>query len=227
MSQQRVAASPITTSSYDSLSERKTTKRSKDKSKKYLNQKNDLKSFESIQQGVLLALLNTFCDFSLELPTKLSTVTLNNPRLVSLVIGDEEINVKRLSERMYADSFICEMQRGVKEETCVRTYEKKKRIFINNFLVDVALELGFVFDSKYSRKSRQTLQLERVQRIFKDGQLVMDRDDIIKRGKAINKYLFSLVSNNNSVTIARNNGTLQKLLLSDVCLTPFGINLTK
>ncbi|EKE40569.1 hypothetical protein ENUP19_0252G0095 [Entamoeba nuttalli] len=94
--------------------------------KKYLKQKNELKSFESIQQSILLALLNKYCEFTLELPTKLSTVTLNNPQLIKLTIGTEEINVKRLSESMYANSFIADIQKGIKEETCVRNYEKKK-----------------------------------------------------------------------------------------------------
>ncbi|EDR25380.1 hypothetical protein EDI_002030 [Entamoeba dispar SAW760] len=115
---------------------------------------------------------------------------------------------------MYADSFITDMQKGIKEEICVRTYEKKKRIFINNFLIDVCIEMGYLFKSKYSRKSRQTLQLERIQKIYKDNKM-MGISEITKKGKAINRYLFTLVCNNSSITIQRNNPVLHKLLFSE------------
>ncbi|GAB1225454.1 hypothetical protein ENUP19_0252G0094 [Entamoeba nuttalli] len=74
--------------------------------------------------------------------------------------------------------------------------------------------MGYLFQSKYSRKSKQTLQLERIQKIYKDN-YVMNIDEITKKGKAINKYLFTLVCNNNSITIQRNNPILHKLLSSE------------
>ena len=201
-----------TNSSHDSSSTEYHQVKEHQRKKQYLQSKNELRDFETIQQSILLALLNEHCEFTLELPSKLSTVTLTNPRIITITINDQQINLKKLSEQMYCQSYADDLQSGIKEETCVRMFEKKKRIFINYFLIDLCIEFGYLFDSKYSRKSKQTMQLERIQRIFYHNQLKMEKDEIIKKGKSITKYLFGLVNSNNIVTIQKNHPMLSKLL---------------
>ncbi|ELP89190.1 hypothetical protein EIN_485920 [Entamoeba invadens IP1] len=191
-----------------------TFKLSAEKREYYAKQKSDTKNYESIQQAFLLALLNDTFGFEIEMPAKLATTTLNMPKLRNLYYGKEVIQVKRLSEQIHLKSYIFDINSGIKEITAGRAFERKKRCFINNLLIDYASMIGYSFESKFSRKTKHGLQIERITAVSKDGKVVFNKNDIEKRGRLISNYMFFLVSSQESVKLDCGNLTLAKYLTS-------------
>ncbi|KAL7717765.1 TATA-binding protein-associated phosphoprotein [Entamoeba marina] len=181
---------------------------------KHTLQKNELKNYECIQQALLLSLLNTKFGFSVEIPSKLSTVTLNMPKLTELNFGEDSINIKKFSEKQYLSYYINDINKGVKLNTATRSYEKRKHVFINSLLIDYAKMIGFTFETKNSRKCKSNSVYEKITTVYYNNELLLTQDDIIRKGRSINNYLFFLVNSSTKVVIDKNNTVLYQYLFS-------------
>ncbi|BFU20696.1 hypothetical protein EHI8A_024110 [Entamoeba histolytica HM-1:IMSS-B] len=185
---------------------------------KYTLKKREMKNLESYQQAALLCLMNSKCSFSVEHPGKQSKVTVTMPRLVNLYIDKQEIEVAKLADTQSQLIMKKEVAGGVSQTTSTRRYEKNKRIFTQNFLFDLCLEYGFWFESKPSRKSKKSHQMERITRIYYKDTYLMNQTKMMELGKAVNSFLFSNIINDKRVTINQNNSKLSDIKKS------FGLN---
>ncbi|ELP83945.1 hypothetical protein EIN_245450 [Entamoeba invadens IP1] len=162
---------------------------------RYTLKKREVRNLESYQQALLLALVNKFCGFTLEHPGKRSKVTASMPRLYSLQFPTETIEIKQLAQKYCEEVSNKEEKNGISKSTSLRRFEKNKRVYVENLLFDICLELGFWFDSKPSRKSQKSLQIERICSIYYKGILLFSQEKVLKIGKEINTYIMSKLVN--------------------------------
>ncbi|KAL7721873.1 TATA-binding protein-associated phosphoprotein [Entamoeba marina] len=179
---------------------------------KYIAKKRENKNLESFQQGLLLAILNEFCGVTLEKRRRKSVVTVGMPSVRYLHFGEDVIDVKQLAEIQCYNAFEEEIQKGKNKQTTLRRYEKNKRIFVHNLLLDICIEKGFFFNSKLSKKSAKSLQLERITQVFFNYSLIYNSDEIVSIGGRINDYLSSLVATDHQVTLQQNDSHLYQFI---------------
>ena len=168
---------------------------------KFFQTKNDYKEFYVIQQGVLLSYLNNYCGFTLKKQKKKAKVTSAYPKLSKLYFDNETIDVQELADKICRPVYKEECV-TTKVQTAMRRFEKNKKIFIQHLLIDLLREKGFYFESKLARKSTKTYRLERIEKIYFEGKLLMDFEQFIEKGDAVNSYINSLFDQT-SVTIQK------------------------
>ena len=188
---------------------------------KYTIKKREMKNLESYQQAVMLALINAKCSFTIESPGKHSKVTVTMPRLTSLTLNNQEIDISQLALHQSQMIMKTETDEGLSQTTALRRFEKNKKIFTENFLFDTCLELGFWFDSKQSRKSKKSQQMERIFDIFYGSKHIMDQTKLLQLGSELNTFFFSQLTLDKKVTFEINHPKIIEILQSH------GINLTE
>ncbi|ELP93516.1 hypothetical protein EIN_060510 [Entamoeba invadens IP1] len=185
-----------------------------------LNEKK-MKNFECYEQAILIALLNQFCSIKLQKPFKQSVSITSKPEVVTIVLNNEEIAVKKIAEtqcKKYAQ--ITEVN-TITDKTRMRRFAKNRSTFTINFMYDIAFSLGFFFNSVLSKKSSKCLQIERIHEVFYNNVLLLGAEDIVACGEALNDYLFSLVKQNKDVVLNQNDPVIQKFINEDKdCLYP-------
>ncbi|ELP90054.1 hypothetical protein EIN_404480 [Entamoeba invadens IP1] len=180
---------------------------------KYLIQKKFVKDLETYQVAVLLGLLNKVCSFTLFKPKKESVVGICSAKLKSINFNGDEIDIIQLAENMYRPIYDREVKKGVAKPTAFRRYEKNKRVFVHNLLFDLALEHGFFFNSKLSRKSTKTHSIERIEKVFFNGKMILDLQHIAVFGSILNDYFYNIVKNDNCVIVAPHDESLSNILV--------------
>ena len=182
---------------------------------KYTMKKREMKNLESYQQSVLLGLINHFCSFTIENPGKHSKVTVTTPRLVSITLNDEVIEVNKLALNQSLQIMENELSSGLNQSTANRRYEKNTKILIENFLFDTCLEQGFLFESKPSRKSQKSQQLERIYNVYFNMKHIMDQNLLLKIGNDLNEFFFSSLEKEKRITFERNDDQIISILKSN------------
>ncbi|KAL7721797.1 TATA-binding protein-associated phosphoprotein [Entamoeba marina] len=176
--------------------------------------KKELKDFESIQLSIQLSLLNKYCSFVLQKPEKQSKVTLPFVKVLS-VIFEEEINVEQLAEQSSNYYLNKDKESGAKSNVLFRRFERNKKAFILNFLQDLLYLLGYSFVIKQSN-CKCILAFDRISCIYHNKILIMNKDEMIWRGKIINSYLINQLDKNTTVSIKKNDSMIEKYLNCDI-----------
>ncbi|ELP92235.1 hypothetical protein EIN_118090 [Entamoeba invadens IP1] len=179
---------------------------------KTVEREHEFKNDFCYEQAILVLLVNKEYGVSLEKAGKQSVLTTTMPRIAGIVVNDELIDLKRLSEKQCSLLFNGKEKDGIKEKTLSRRYSKNKSIFIQNFFIDTLLEKGFFFNSKLSKKSDKTLQLERIKEVYFGKIRIFQKNEIIKVGKQVNDYLSNLVETKGRVTLQKNDTTLSQFI---------------
>lgn len=179
--------------------------------------KRDMKNFESIQQAFLLGLLTQFGSFTIERPIKKAKVTFQILKVQSFSLPTETINIAEWVELFCKQRSELELQSGVKQERVKRRYDKNRFIFLSNYLLDVASEFGFFFDTKMSRNTGGAIQLEKIRNVYWQNKLLFRQQEMMIKGIALNKYLFSLADNSEKVgKLEMNDPIVSKILYDPV-----------
>ncbi|KAL7718541.1 TATA-binding protein-associated phosphoprotein [Entamoeba marina] len=187
-------------------------RKSKEIYERYSEKEKEMKNYECYEQAILLCLLNKFCSITIQKPFKQSTTITTKPEVISLHFETETIDIRSLAEQQCLGFYKKSLQDKVRPKTALRRNAKNKSTFTINFLFDIAIEHGFMFNSVLSKRSTKCLQVERIQHIFKDNIFLMDSNDIIYRGYIINAHLCSITKNQTKVTIPQNDPALQRCL---------------
>ncbi|ELP90305.1 hypothetical protein EIN_505110 [Entamoeba invadens IP1] len=183
---------------------------------KYLKTKKDNQDFEAYQMAILLALINSRARILLEKPLKYSKVSITTPRLNSLIFDEnDEVNVMETTEKQCKAVFDMEIKRGVSESTATRRFEKNRKVFLGNFLVDLAKQLGFDLTTEMARKSGKAMQLERLTEINFNG-FIIKKNKLISIGKNLNSYFLSLSMSQTSTIVCINDEVVRRLFTQGV-----------
>lgn len=181
----------------------------------FFRTKNEYKDFYSIQQGVLLLFINGYCSITLKKQKKQAKVTSALPVLETLQFDDDAIDVQELANAVFRPVYMNELQYIPKKQTVVRRFEKNKKVFVQHLLIDILVEKGFFFESKFARNTKKTARLERIETIYYGGRVVMQFEEFIKRGYAINNFINGLFGAGTTVVIPKNYPPLANLLLQE------------
>ncbi|KAL7717850.1 TATA-binding protein-associated phosphoprotein [Entamoeba marina] len=188
----------------------------------FFRNKYEYKDFYPFQQAVLLAFLNSYCSITLLKQRKQNTVTSSYPIVKTLHFENEQIDVIQLAETLYRPVYAEDSLDVKKKQTAFRRYEKNKRVFVQHLLIDILTEKGFFFESHLAKNTKKTLRLERIQKIYYNGRIIMDFKDFLQRGNAINTYLSDSLKSTSMFTIPLKDPQLQELILSqNNTLIPF------
>ncbi|ELP85680.1 hypothetical protein EIN_409990 [Entamoeba invadens IP1] len=183
---------------------------------KNIMREHEFKNDFCYEQAILIFLVNQFGAVTLEKPGKQSILTTTMPKVINLDLDGENIDLKRLSERQSSLLFGGKEKNGIKAKTLSRRFSKNKTIFIQNFLFDVLLEKGYFFNTKLSKKSNKTIQLERIKTVFLRGKLIFNKNEIIELGKKINDALSNLVDTKGKITLEKEEPILMEIFSSSV-----------
>ncbi|KAL7716515.1 TATA-binding protein-associated phosphoprotein [Entamoeba marina] len=187
---------------------------------KYVKNKRELRDSETYQQAFLLGILNEFCSFTIKLPRKKTIVTSNFHVLVDLVFINERMNILDLIETHCKPKYEYELKSGMNFAAAFRRYDKNRRIFTQNLLIDLCVEKGYFFNSKLARKSKKNLRREVIESVFYDNYFLYDLNEIQIRGKYLNKYFTSVLQTNKSSCIFKNDPCVKTLLTKDLSQLP-------
>ena len=188
------------------------TQRDTESPKRYLYGVINYKNFYSIQQGILIALANQIGSISIQKPRKSAKLTNTYPSVKTLHLHFEDVEIMQFTNDFCERLFTEQCNDVNKRQTAVRRFEKNKKVFMQNLLIDILAEKGFFFDSEMARQSKKTFRLERIQRVFYNGDLIINEDEFLMRGKLINDYLCSLFNENSVVTLNQCDEKLMSLL---------------
>ncbi|KAL7712681.1 TATA-binding protein-associated phosphoprotein [Entamoeba marina] len=179
---------------------------------KYIQTKQDNRKLVAYQQAVLLALLNKYCSFYNKKPTKQTHVSVVMPKVVTLHIEEEDLFIGHITDSICKTMYNNEINNGINESTAMRRYEKNRKVFIQNLIFDIALEFGYLFGSTLSRKSGRTLRLERIDSVYYEGKLLLNKKEIIQQGAEINGFLCQFFGSSDTFKVEKNNSVLQHFL---------------
>ena len=173
---------------------------------------NELKNNMCYQQAVIVALVNQYCSITIQKASKESIITETAPIISEVIIDGSYIEIRRVAEELSIKMNLFKDRRQLKEKTVKRRTAKSASAYVNNYLIDILREHNYFFNSKMSKKSNKTFQLERIQAIFVSNEFLMDNDMIVKKGKVINEYLNNLCKLENKVVLKKNDIMISKLL---------------
>ncbi|BFU21517.1 hypothetical protein EHI8A_192760 [Entamoeba histolytica HM-1:IMSS-B] len=183
----------------------------------YVQSKRNMKNFESIQQAFLIALLNKFGSFILERPIKRSKVTFQTLKVKSFSLLKETIEVAELVDSCCKARSEVELSHGISKERVKRRFDKNRFIFLSNLLLDIATELGYFFETKMARNAGGVIQLEKIRKTFYHSQLLFSQEEMMVRGVALNRYVFSLTDNVDKLgKLDRNDPIIIKILFDPI-----------
>ena len=179
---------------------------------RYRENKLHYKNYDAVQQCFLIALLNRHFNVTLLYPTKLSVLTLNTFRIDKVSDGVSTVNVCEFSKEQCKEMFTQDKESGTKVATATKLYEKNRRVFTINYLSDLALEDGYFFDITPSKKHKFSIWMDRIERVWYNGQFAFSKEDIVRIGTAVNEYIFHSFKDSNTYTLEMNNKYVNSLL---------------
>ncbi|ELP91030.1 hypothetical protein EIN_267460 [Entamoeba invadens IP1] len=157
--------------------------------------KRESKSFEGVQQGVLIALLNSIgFSFEFRRPERYALKTVQY-----LIINDVYYEGKKLDFGRVINDY-CEKQfkTEVKKEMSinqVKTVKRRKDLnraaLTFNWLVDYAEQNGFIVHKRSTKSSKKTLQMEKINEISAGGFIIVSQSQMNQIGKQMNQYIVS------------------------------------
>ena len=179
----------------------------------------DYKDFYSYQQAILIAFVNTLCSVTVKRQRKRTTISTSLPEVLSLNFDTESIDVAELTQRICMPSYEDSMK-VLAKQTAFRRYEKNRKIFVQHLLMDILSENGFFFNSKLARKTDKTYRLERINEIFYDYKPIMNMEELIVRGNAINNYICDNIKDRNTFTLQKNDKAISDIILKPLSYLP-------
>ncbi|KAL7711756.1 hypothetical protein QTN25_010585 [Entamoeba marina] len=179
---------------------------------KYVQNKRELRDSENYQQAFLLGVLNEFCSFNIKLPRKKTTVTSSFHVLVNLTFNNEKLDILKIIETHCKPKYEFDIKGGMNSAAAFRRYDKNKRVFTQNLLIDICVEVGYFFNSILARKSKKNLRREVIENIFFGDIFLYNLNEIQTRGKCLNDYFSSFIQKKKIYTISRNDPIVNKLV---------------
>ena len=164
----------------------------------------EFRNSQTLQQSILLGLLNKYCSITISQPAKKSTVTGQFMRIISINFGNgDEIQIddflkKRCIEQMQKDIY-----EGVSEKTALRRYQNNKKIEQIHLMMDILSEKGYQFTTKKMKGKLETKKLEMFSSIQYEGK-VFSVDDLAFQADYVHHLISEkLNSKNRKIVLER------------------------
>ncbi|BFU22694.1 hypothetical protein EHI8A_110110 [Entamoeba histolytica HM-1:IMSS-B] len=162
-------------------------------------QSRDKKTKEVAQMSFLIWALNRKFSFSFQKPKKRSTVNFCFPDLIEIDFGKDKMNVVQfLNERAEEDYNNFSQRMTPKQAN--RKVEHLKKVYLHNYLTDLAIHDGITIISKATQKDIE--QMERFIRIEFDSN-TYDQSEIVEAGVEINVILMAMLGDNSTLNVPK------------------------
>ncbi|ELP84748.1 hypothetical protein EIN_174430 [Entamoeba invadens IP1] len=162
-------------------------------------QSRDKKTKEVAQLSFLTWILNEQFSFTFQRPKKRSTVNFCFPDLLEIDFGKDKMDMtKFLNERVEED--FTQFCKSMTVKQASRKVDHLKRVYINNYLTDLAVHSGVAIQSKSTKKDLE--QMERFVEIQFRGE-TFGQNSIIEAGVEINVHLMEFLGENTIVNIPK------------------------
>ena len=153
----------------------------------------DFRNSQTLQQSILLGLLNKYCSITISQPAKRSTVTGQFMRIVSIDFGDgDEIQIDEFLKKRCIEQMQKDISQGVSEKTALRRYQNNKKIEQIHLLMDILFEKGYTFTTKKMKGKLETNKLEMISSIGYCGR-IYSIDDLAHQADAVNSSILDML----------------------------------
>ncbi|ELP84334.1 hypothetical protein EIN_277140 [Entamoeba invadens IP1] len=168
------------------------------------------------QQSLLIGLLNHYAKITIKRAKKASMRTSTIPVVTQIEIEASKVDVISLANERSERIREIELQKGVPSQTVERRFNKNVSAFVQNFVFDTCLEMGFFFNSKLSKKSKKSLQIERIDTVFDGDHMIADKDNILKTGEILNKLFTEKLNDKRVVVLEKGNPEIEAIVFANV-----------
>ncbi|BFU23523.1 hypothetical protein EHI8A_076270 [Entamoeba histolytica HM-1:IMSS-B] len=165
----------------------------------------EFRNAQTIQQSILIGLLNKYCTITIGQPAKKSTVTQQFMRIISLDFGGNDIILMddflkgRCLEQMNQD-----ISDGVSQKTAWRRYQNNKKIEEIHLLMDILTEYGYYFTAHPMKGKSETKKLDIIHSIHKEN-FDFSLNFLLNEGERINNLICSLLQTKDKSIVIRTN----------------------
>lgn len=188
---------------------------SSDKRKEYEANKNNRKDYQIIEQAILVGLLNRIYGFDIVRTTKKSQLTMNNFRIRNIGVGRDVVNIYDFAHDQCIYFYEKKATCNIKRQTVLKSFEKNRRMFVMNYLIDLAMESGFFFNFvKVNKFKKDSVNVDTFNAVYYHGKLLLSENDIIEKGKLINQYLLNRLNHAFTLKLEPNDSQLSNILFN-------------
>ena len=157
--------------------------------------KRESKSFEGIQQGVLIALLNVLgFSFEFKRPERYALKTTQYLVIKNIFFNGKKLDfgntIEIFCEQKYKNEIEEEMSSN-QMKTIKRRKDLNRAALSFNWLVDYCEQNGFTLAKRSTKTSKKTLQMEKVNEIAYDENIIISQQQMTEVGKQMNHYIIS------------------------------------
>ena len=150
----------------------------------------EIRNFQTLQQSILISLLNRYADITFKQPAKKSITTQQYMRIKTIKFSEENtINFADFLKRRCSEHYDWDIQHGVPSKTAKRRYQTNKKTDGLHLLMDFLIELGFHFNTKLTEGKMGTIKLENIIEIKKNDKIIVNMKDFQQIGLNINCIL--------------------------------------
>ena len=150
---------------------------------------NQWKNYQSIQECMLIGLLNRYSDIKIKRPFKKATVTIPFVTIEKVIFNKTDIiNVVEFLNKRCQERMEYELKIGVSSKTALRRYKTNKFTETNHLLMDLLLDMGYLFNTTIPPHKKNLQAHETIQAIFDRSGRCYRREMIVTIGTKINSY---------------------------------------
>ena len=174
------------------------------KSKKREKIEKPPQDYEMIQQALLITLLTPHCEIVITKPLSKTKTMPSIYKIQKLKFDHEEMDFKTLIEQRTKDIIKDEIHNGIQEYKAKRHSEINRSSLAVNMLFDICLEFGYFFTLKKSRKTSSTIRIDRIEEIYYNGELYLNKYQVKDVSTQLYAILNQMFIRTATITIPKN-----------------------
>ncbi|ELP85910.1 hypothetical protein EIN_134840 [Entamoeba invadens IP1] len=169
------------------------------------------RNLEAVQQAILVGLVSKMFSILIERPPKQSKVTEQIPKIIS-IMGESSVLE---FDSFVKDRFKTELDATYSSEAerikTLRLFNRNVFVFTNNFLLDLCTEIGYVFNTRLSKISKNTQRIEYIESVCYKGKVILTKNNLLEKGKRVCKYFSSIVIDKKQTTVEAGDVEIAKI----------------
>lgn len=159
------------------------------------NVKRESKSFEAIQQGTVIALLNTYgFGFEFKRPERIAEKTIQFLIIEEVFYNGKPLDFGKKITQYCDEQFQAELDERM---TVNQVKSLKRRRDLNraalsfNWLIEYVQQFGYLTERRSTKSAKKTLQMEKINKLYKRNGYYLTQSEILAIGKEVNAYIIS------------------------------------
>ena len=175
---------------------------------------NQWKNYQSIQECMLIGLLNSYSEIKIKKPFKKAMVTVPFVAIDKIIFNKTDIiNVSEFLNKRCQERMNYEIQIGVSSKTALRRYKTNKFSETNHLLMDLLLDLGYLFNTTIPPHKKNLQAHETIQAIFDREGRCYTRQMINLIGSKINAYFAAYFEfNKDPIILEKNHKQIEEII---------------